>query len=167
MTHEPNFKRDLQLKRLQRAVEYMLLVAMHLFFLLAVRDYYNHLMALALAVSVFGLNFRLTQLREARRTEGTKSRKRIQADILESILFLFFVALISSGALFETWLEISQQEYLAYVAALLGAIFLAGLAGEIYWQRRHLAGLDEYQQQNYIANLKRTIILPYTLPRRR
>jgi hypothetical protein len=145
----------------------MLLVAMHLFFLLAFRDYYSHVMALALAGAAFGLNFQLTQLREQRRTDGAKSRERIRADILESILFLFFVALISSGVLLEKWLEISQQEYLAYVAALLGAIFLAGLAGEIYWQRRHLAGLDEDRRENYIANLKRTIILPYTLPRRR
>jgi len=158
---------DFRLKRLQRAVEYTLLTAIHLFFLLAFQSYYSVWMAIMLAVAVFGLNFQLTQYRERRRIAAPDSRQRILADTFESILFLFFVALISSGGLFGRWLDVGEQEYLGYVAATLGGLFLAGLVGEIYWQRRHFRELDEQGLQNYIANLRRTIILPYTTLRRR
>lgn len=158
---------DFRLKRLQRAVEYTLLIGMHMFYLLAFSQYYNMWMAILLALAVFGMNFQLTQLREKRRSAATESRQRILADTLESILFLFFVALISSGGLIGRWLDVGDQEYLGYVAAILGGLFLAGLIGEIYWQRRHFTDLDEQGLRNYIANLRRTIILPYTTIRRR
>lgn len=159
--------RDLRLKRLQRTVEYGLLTTMHLFFLLAFHDLYRWWMALILAAVTFGMNFQLTQLRERRRSASISSRQRVLADTFESILFLVFIVVISAGGLLNRWLALRDQEYLAYVAALLGGLFLAGLVGEMYWQRRNLHELDRDHLRNYIANLKRTIILPYTLPRRR
>ncbi len=158
---------DLRLKRLQRAVEYTLLIGIHFFYLLAFFQFYSLLMAIGLALAVFGMNFHLTQMRERRRASAPDSRQRVLADTFESILFLFFVALISSGGLIGRWLDIGNQEYLGYVAAILGGLFLAGLTGEIYWQRKHFRELDEEGLQNYIANLRRTIILPYTTIRRR
>lgn len=148
-------------------MEYTLLVTMHLFFLLAFRSLYSPWMALALGGAVFGMNFQLTQLREARRTANTNNRKRFVADTFESILFLLFIVLLSAGGLLRNMLEIGDQEYLAYVASILGSLFLAGLVGEMYWQYRHFRTLDEERQRNYVENLKRTIILPYTLSRRR
>ncbi len=157
--------RDLRLKRLQRAVEYTLLASMHLFFLLAFQHFYLWWMAALLAVSVFGMNFQLTQLRERRRTASTESRRRVTADAFESVLFLVLVALLSAGGLLAHSLEISDQEYLAYVAAVLGGLFMAGLVGEMYWQSRNFALLERAARRNYVANLKRTIILPYTISR--
>jgi hypothetical protein len=158
---------QLQLKRLQRAVEYALLVAMHLFFLISFRGLYEWWMAAMLGVIMFGLNFQLTQLRERRRLAGVSSRQRLLADTLESILFLGFIVALSLGESYGRSHQISDQEYLAYVAAILGGIFLAGLAGELYWQRKFLRSLDQSEQQTYIANLKRTIILPYLASRPR
>jgi hypothetical protein len=171
MEHEPaderEIYRDLRLKRLQRAAEYALLTMMHLFFLLAFRSFYQWWMAVLLAAVTFGMNFQLTQLRERRRTESRRSRQRILADTFESILFLVFIVIISAGGLLNRWLKLSDQEYLAYTAAILGGLFLAGLVGEMYWQRRNLHALDTDHRRNYIENLKRTIILPYTVSRRR
>lgn len=158
---------DLRLKRLQRGAEYALLASMHLFFLLAFRQYYTPWMALLLAAATFGMNFQLTQLRERRRTSSVDSRKRIVADAFESVLFLALIALLSASSALARTIHLSDQEYLAYVAALLGGFFMAGLAGELYWQARNFSALDRQGRRNYVANLKRTIILPYSNARRR
>ena len=158
---------ELRLKRLQRAAEYSLLTMMHLFFLLAFREFYQWWMALLLAFATFGMNFQLTQLRERRRTAATGSRQRFMADTFESILFLLFVVILTAGGLLEGVLDIEQQEYLAYIAAVLGGLFSAGLFGEVYWQLRNFRTLTDEQRHNYVANLKRTIILPYTVSRRK
>ncbi|MDB5035239.1 MAG: hypothetical protein JWQ98_2480 [Chlorobi bacterium] len=171
MEHERNHDRELirdyRLKRLQRSAEYALLATMHIFFLLAFREYYRWWMAIMLAAVMFGMNFQLTQLREGRRTSGVHDRQRIKADVFESILFLMFIVIISAGGLLRNWLHVSDQEYLAYVAAILGGLFLAGMAGEVYWQFWNFPELEEESRSNYIANLKRTIILPYTFSRKR
>ncbi|HVZ39201.1 MAG TPA: hypothetical protein VHI13_08000 [Candidatus Kapabacteria bacterium] len=158
---------ELRLKRLQRTAEYALLISMHLFFLLAFHSFYRWWMALLLAAATFGMNFRLTQFREERRTSAPGNRKRIMADAFESILFLVFIAVLSAGGLLQHLLDVTDQEYLAYVSALLTGVFLAGLVGEIYWQAKHFSPLDRERRRNYIANLKRTIVLPYTISRRR
>lgn len=159
--------RDLQLKRLQRAVEYALLAAFNFFFLLAFQEYYLWWMALLLGAITFGMNFQLTQLREKRRTADVASRPRIVADAFESILFLLFIVTLTLGGLLRNQLSMTDQEYQAYVSALLIGLFLAGLVGELYWQMRFFGELDQEKRRNYIANLKRTIILPYTVSRRR
>ncbi|MBS1911020.1 MAG: hypothetical protein JST22_03455 [Bacteroidetes bacterium] len=158
---------ELRLKRLQRTAEYALLISMHLFFLLAFRSFYRWWMALLLAAATFGMNFRLTQFREERRTSSPGNRKRIMADAFESVLFLVFIAVLSAGGLLQHLLDVTDQEYLAYVSALLTGVFLAGLVGEIYWQARHFSPLDRERRHNYIANLRRTIVLPYTISRRK
>lgn len=158
---------DLRLKRLQRAAEYALLTSLHLFFLLAFREFYRWWMALLLALITFGANFQLTQQREQRRTGPVESRRRIMADAFESILFLVFIAALSAGGLLQHVIDMTEQEYLAYVAALLGGLFMAGLVGELYWQARHYSRLNRGRRHNYVENMKRTIILPYTAARRR
>jgi len=167
MEPERELLQEFRLKRLQRAAEYSLLATMHIFFLLAFRDYYRWWMALLLAAATFGMNFQLTQLRESRRLAGAHDRRRLVADTFESILFLAFIVVISSGGLLSRILDIDNQEYLAYVAAILGGLFLAGLIGEIYWQSGHFGGLDPERRRNYVTNLRRTIILPFTVARRR
>jgi hypothetical protein len=158
---------DLRLKRLQRGAEYALLGAMHFFFLLAFREFYRWWMALLLGAIMFGMNFQLTQFRERRRTASTNSRKRVVADAFESILFLMFVTALSLGGLLQGYLGIGNQEYGAYIASLLVGIFMAGLVGELYWQAKHFSELDAEKRRNYVSNLRRTIILPYTISRRR
>ena len=167
MSRDRELLQEFRLKKLQRAAEYALLTAMHLFFLLAFRDYYTWWVALLLAGATFGMNFQLTQLREQRRVNAVHSRGRVVADTFESILFLIFIVIISSGGLLWRVVDITDQEYLAYVAALLGGLFLAGLYGEVYWQLKHFGSLDPDRQRNYVANLKRTVILPFTFSRRR
>lgn len=158
---------DFTLKRIQRAVEYALLAAMHLFFLLAFRNFYTWWMAAGLGLVMFCMNFQLTQLRERRRTAATNSRRRVLADTFESIMFLVLIASMSFGGLAGKWLHMRDQEYLAYIAAILDGIFLAGFTGELYWQIRHFRTLDPDRMRNYILNLKRTIILPYSSSRTR
>jgi fatty acid desaturase len=148
-------------KRIQRGVEYSLLIATHLFFLLAFRHFYTWWMAIGLGGATFFMNFRLTQLRERRRAAERRNRKRIIADTFESLLFLAFVILISTGGAFRSWLNVSDQEYLGYIAAILFGLFLAGFLGETYWQTRRLPELGTEEQEHYMANLHRSIIFPY------
>lgn len=158
--------REYRVKRLQRGVEYALLVSIHFFFLLAFREYYDVTFASSIALVTFGMNYQLTELRERRRSLGSSSRKRLMADTFESILFLLFIILLSFGGFAEEILKLSTQQYYAYLAAVLGGIFLGALVGEVRFQLRRFPRLDEKRQRNYIANLRRTIILPYTVPRR-
>jgi apolipoprotein N-acyltransferase len=167
METSENEQRDLRLKRLQRGSEYALLIAMHAFFLISFRQYYTWWMALVLFLIMFGLNFQLTQLREGRRAGNGSNRGRIVADIVESFLFILFIFLLYGGESAARKYGITDPEYLAYVAAILTGIFLAGFLGELYWQRKILRSLDEVGQHAYIANLKRTIILPYISSRPR
>ncbi len=152
---------DYTLKRIQRAVEYALLAAFHLFYLVAFQNFYTVWMAIGLGLIMFCMNFQLTQLRERRRTSSAGSRRRILADTIESIMFLVLIVCLSFGGLVGKWLQLTQQEYLAYIASILGGIFLSGFVGELYWQIRHFRRLDPDRMRNYILNLKRTIILPY------
>jgi hypothetical protein len=55
---------------------------------------------------------------------------------------------------------LTDQEYVAYVAAMLCGLFLGGFLGEIVWQARNLGSLDELALANYATNLRRTIIIP-------
>lgn len=159
--------REFRNRRLQRAIEYSLLIALHLFFLLSFRAFYSWWMAAGLGLATFGMNFRLTQLRERRRAEGQRSRSRMIADTFESVLFVCFIVLLSTGGYVRDWLGVSDQEYLAYIAAILFSLFLSGFLGETWWQIRRLPFLEVDQQQNYISNLQRTIIFPYLARRRR
>jgi hypothetical protein len=159
--------KNLMAKRLQRAVEYSLLIALHAFFLLSFRDYYEWWMAVALGVIMFGLNFQLTLLRERRRLASGEQRTRIIADTLESVLFLALIVVISLGQTVAGKYDVSTPEYLGYVAAILGGIFLAGITGEVYWQLKYFRALSDTDQHAYIANLRRTIIFPYFASRSR
>jgi hypothetical protein len=162
-----NELKELLLKRLQRTAEYTLLIAMHAFFLISFRGFYAWWMAVALGVITFGLNFQLTMLRERRRLATGEQRPRILADTFESLLFLALIILISAGEPWALSHHLTEPEYLGYVAALLSGIFLAGLFGEFYWQRKYFQTLDDTTQRAYIANLKRTIIVPYIASRSR
>ena len=159
--------RDFRNRRLQRAIEYSLLIAIHLFFLLSFRNFYSWWMAAGLGAATFGMNFRLTQLRERRRAEARRSRNRLIADTFESVLFVFFIVLLSTGGFVRDWLAVSDQEYLAYISAILFSLFLSGFIGETWWQIRRLPFLEIEEQQNYMANLQRTIIFPYLGRRKR
>jgi hypothetical protein len=159
--HERTITGEFRLKRLQRGVEYALLSAVHLFFVLSFHDYLEWWMAAALGLTMFCLNFQLTQLRERRRTREKRNRGRILGDTFESILLLMFIVLLSLGGLVKRWLAMGDQEFLGYVAAVLAGMFLAGLLGEFYWQLRHFGALDGERRLNYIRNLRRTIIFPY------
>jgi hypothetical protein len=158
---EKGRREELTLKRVQRGVEYALLTVLHTFFVVSFHQFLLWWMAMALAATMFGLNFQLTMLRERRRTAAPRNRARLLGDTFESVLFLvFIVALTLAGAL-KGWAQMSDPEYLGYVAATLAGLFLAGLAGELYWQGRHLGHLDGEHRANYIRNLPRTIILPF------
>ena len=148
-------------RRIQRSVEYSLLIATHLFFLLAFRHFYTWWMAMGLGGATFFMNFRLTRLRERRRASARRDRRRIMADTVESLLFLAFVILISTGGAFRSWLDVGDQEYLGYIAAILFGLFLAGFLGETFWQTRRLPELEPEEQENYRSNLPRSIIFPY------
>lgn len=151
----------LRAKRFQRAVEYSLLAALHLFFVVSFHAFLRWWMAGTLAATTFGMNFRLTLLRERRRTASPRNRARIVGDTFESILFLLFVVILTIGGVLKGWLEMSDQEFLGYVAAMLAALFLAGLSGEVVWQIRNLRFLSIEQLSNYVTNLRRTIIFPF------
>lgn len=158
---------DFRLKRLQRAVEYILLASIFLFFLLAFHGLYEGWLAIGLGLVIFGMNFQLTQLRERRRLAPPRDRSRIIADMVESILLLLFVVgLLGIGGVWRL-MELQEQEYLAYIASILMGLFLAGLTGEIYWQVRNFHDLSDEERSHYITNLKRTIILPYTISRQK
>jgi hypothetical protein len=159
--------KNLMAKRLQRAVEYSLLVALHVFFLVSFRDFYEWWMAVALGVIMFGLNFQLTLLRERRRMVSREQRTRIMADTFESVLFLALIIVISIGQSVADNYDLSAQEYHGYVAAILGGIFLAGISGEVYWQLKYFQTLSDTEQRAYIANLRRTIIFPSITSRSR
>ena len=160
-------QKDLMAKRLQRAVEYSLLIALHVFFLLSFRDFYEWWMAVALAIIMFGLNFQLTLLRERRRLVSSEQRTRIMADTFESVLFFALIVVISIGQSVAGNYDLSTPEYLGYVAAILGGIFLAGISGEVYWQLKYFQNLSDTEQRAYIANLRRTIIFPSIASRSR
>src|SRR5687768_14946843 len=93
-----------RLKRLQRGCEYTLLATVHLFFVISFDEFIEWWMAIALAVSVFGMNLQLTQLRERRRTRSREDRARILADTFESILLLLFIVILSIGGAVKRWL---------------------------------------------------------------
>lgn len=146
---------------MQRSLEYVLLSATHLFFVLSFHQYFEWRMAAGAGAAMFGMNYQLTLQRERRRTRPPSDRQRVLADMLESILLLLFVVLLSLGGTVKRWLAMQDQEFLGYVAAMLTGIFLAGLIGEHVWQHRHFATLDEERRLNYVCNLRRTIIFPY------
>ena len=150
-----------RLKRMQRSVEYALLIAIHVFFLLSFHSFLEWWMAAGMGLTMFCMNFQLTQLRERRRTRDRRNRGRILADTFESILLLLLIVALSLGGVVKSWLGMQDQEFLGYVAAMLAGIFLAGFLGESYWQLRHFGSLDREGRENYIRNLRRTIIFPY------
>lgn len=150
-----------RIKRLQRAIEYVLLFSLFFFFLVAFHGYYRIYVVLILAFIFFGLNLQLTYQRERRRASGQKNRKRIIGDMTESILFLLLIFLMSFPTLFGALFGSTPQEHYALVASVLCGIFLGGLVGEMSFQLRSLRFLEYEEQKNYMFNLKRTIILPY------
>jgi hypothetical protein len=152
---------EYRLKRMQRGLEYTLLTSVHLFFVISFHHYFEWWMALGVGATMFCMNFQLTLLRERRRTRAPKNRARILADTFESILLLMFIVLLSLGGLLKRWMSMQDQEFLGYVAAVLAGMFLAGFAGELYWQLRHFRTLDPDGRVNYVRNLRRTIIFPY------
>lgn len=161
MVTDKQLLRQYRIKRLQRAVEYTLLNTIFLFFLLAFRDFYRTSLILVVAFLFFGMNFQLTQQREKRRTAAPDNRRRLLADMLESILFLGLIMLMGVPGVAETLLGAAERERYALVAAMLCGVFFSGMFGEAFFQLRRLPGRTTEEQENYIANLRRTIILPY------
>src|SRR5205085_7971705 len=124
--------------------------------------YYQPWVAIGLGASTLWMNLQLTQIRERRRTSPPGDRRRILADTFETILFLVFSVALSIGKYVRDWLELSDPEHIAYVAATLAGLFLGGLVGEIYWQTRNFPRLDDEHRANYLANLRPSIVFPYT-----
>lgn len=147
-------------RRMQRAVEYILLGSLFFFFLLAFFGNYRISIAIALFVMFFGMNFRLTTLRETRKV-GERNRQAIVADALESILFLLLLLLFSFPVLTDEILGIATEEHYALIASVLCGIFFGGLVGEIHFRLRRLQHFDPEDQVRYMQNLRRTIVLPY------
>lgn len=147
-------------KRMQRAIEYVCLSGIFLYFLIAFHDYYRLLFALTLFLLFFVLNLRLTGIRESQRASAER-RTRLSAEIVESVLFLLLILLFSFPVVTRALLGSSPQEHYALVAATLLGIFLGGLTGEVRFQTRRLREYDGTEQVAYMRNLKRTIILPY------
>ncbi len=166
MIFDKSLLREYRIKRLQRAVEYSLLFAIFLFFLLAFYDYYRFTLVVSLAVLFGGMNFQLTLQRERRRLGPSRNRKRMFADMMESLLFLGLIILLGMPGVTAWAFGSNEREHFALIAGILCGIFVAGLFGEVWFQLRRLPGYEEEQQRNYIANLKRTIILPYFGSRR-
>ncbi|MCB0712115.1 MAG: hypothetical protein KDD67_07275 [Ignavibacteriae bacterium] len=150
-----------RIKRLQRGVEYILLLTLFIFFLVAFYHYYRFVIILALALIFFGFNLQLTKQRERRRTAPKTSRTSLITDMIESILFLLLIFLMSFPTLFGTLFGSTPQEHYAVIASILCGIFLGGLVGEMRFQLRAFLALSLDEQENYIYNLKRSIIFPY------
>ncbi len=146
--------------RIQRALEYTLLTAIFLFFLISFSDYYRLAVALGLFFLFFGMNLQLTFLREKRRAIELP-RKRLVADTTESILFLTVILLFSFPTVTRALFGASPEEHYALIAALLCGIFVGGLAGEVWFQTRRLGRFEGPVQVRYMDQLRRTIILPY------
>jgi len=149
-----------RIRRLQRAAEYLFLFAIF-FFLLAFREYYRVWLAIVLAVLFFGMNVQLTIQRERRRMRRAKNRKRIVADMAESVLFLVLILLMSIPSVSTTIFGGTPQEHHGLMASILCGIFLAGLTTEVWFQLRRLPNFCEESRIQYVRNLKRSIIFPY------
>lgn len=166
MITDKGLLRFYRIKRLQRSIEYVLLFSLFLFFLIAYYGYYRLYIIVILAVIFFGLNVQLTRQRERRRTAPQLNRTAIVTDMIESILFLLLVLLMSFPSIFGTLFGSTPQEHYALIASILCGIFLGGLVGEIRFQLRAFPLLTHERQENYIRNLKRSIVLPYFTMRR-
>lgn len=147
-------------KRLQRAIEYVSLSAVFLYFLLSFYDYYRLLHVGTLFALFLILNLRLTRIREVRRATADR-RVRLTADVIESILFLLLILAFSFPVITHALFGSAPQEHYALVAGTLLGIFVGGLAGEVWFQTRRLSTYDGTHQVAYMRNLRRTIILPY------
>lgn len=145
---------------MQRSVEYVLLASIFFFFLLAFFGAYRLSIAIALFVLFFGMNLRLTGLREIRRMHGG-SRSSVTADAVESILFLLLLLVFSIPSITTGLLGLSNEEHYALIAAVLFGIFMGGLSGELWFQLRTLRELSAEDQVAYMRHLRRTIVLPY------
>jgi hypothetical protein len=147
-------------KRLQRAIEYVSLSALFLYFLITFYEYYRPLFVVTLFVLFLVLNLRLTTIREARRATADR-RVRLTADIVESILFLLLILAFSFPTITRGIFGSTPHEHYGLVAATLLGMFIGGLSGEVWFQTRRLPAYDGRHQVAYMQNLKRTIILPY------
>ncbi len=167
MESETGMISELRTKRIQRSIEYTLLATIFFFFMLAFRGLYDVWIAICVGIIIFCMNFQLTQLRERRRLGNPRSRSRLLADTLESVLLLaFVVGLFGLGGVWRL-MQMQEQEYIAYIASILFSLFLAGLSGEVYWQIRNFRALSGEERRNYVKNLSRTIILPYMITRQK
>lgn len=152
--------KEYRLKRMQRAVEYTLMTAIFLFFLISFFNLYRLLFAIVLFLLFFGMNLQLTMLREKRRATLAQ-RKRLVADTSESLLFLGLILLFSFPSITASTLGSTPEEHYALIASLLCGIFVGGLAGEVRFQTRRLSRYDGIEQVRYMEELRRSIILPY------
>lgn len=160
-------ERAYKVRRIQRAVEYTLLITLHIFFLIAFAGGYSLPLALALAISTLIMNLRLTQLRENRRLLPSRHRERLRADAFEAVLFLLLVVVLSAGgAILASTMKIDQREYTTYVSATLGGLFMGGLLGELLWHRRVYRHLPFERRARVLEHLPRSIVLPYSVTRR-
>lgn len=167
MVTDKQLIREYRIKRLQRVIEYSLMFAIFLFFLLSFREYYRLPLVLALGVLFFGMNFQLTLQRERRRMTPTRNRKRLMADMTESLLFLGLIVILWIPGATHMIFGAGPREHYSLIAAILCGIFLGGLSGEVWFQMRRFVMYSEDEQRNYIENLKRTIILPYFKSRKK
>lgn len=159
--------REYRVKRLQRAVEYALLFGIFFFFLLAFRQYYRPLLVVSLSVLFCGMNFQLTQQRERRRLAPPRNRKRLLADMMESLLFLGLIILLGLPGVTAWAFGATDGEHYALIAGILCGIFASGMVGEAWFQLRRLPRYPEEEHRNYVENLKRTLILPYFVSRQK
>ena len=149
-----------RLCRIQRAIEYVLLSSIFLFFLLAFAGNYRLPVILVAGLLFFGMNLQLTLLREGRKVSG-RTKAAVVADAIESILFVCLLLLFSVPSLTESILGITVREHYALIASMLLGIFLGGLVGEVRFRLVNIFRYSPQGQVEYMKTVRRTILLPF------
>lgn len=154
------FRQSLEKKRMQRVVEYIVLIAFQGFFVTAFLRVLHPLFAPALAVVACGLAWNLAALREQRRTLGVADSRRLMGDALESMILLLALALLGIGAQF---VDIPFVVVMAHLALSLMGFFVGSFLGESVWMKRNVPSLSNEKIENYLGNLNRSLFFPYNL----
>ncbi len=155
---------ELNRKERRRITEYLSLTFLYFALFVLATPLLEPILSFSFTLLGGTLGWALSQHRERRRLLPPYHRQRLIADILENLLFLLFLTLIFSVALFVHY---PLPQLLGYLSAAFWSYFLTTAIGERTWQRRFFSTLSEEQQKNYLANLSRTIFLPLNLYQQR
>lgn len=150
-----------QRKRRQRMVEYVALIGLQTVLVLLLLREVQPIFLLVFAVSVFGVAFNVTKLREQRRTLGVHSTTRLLGDTIESFSVMVIILVAGIGA---RLLDVPMVSFFAHLAVIVWAYFCGSFTSETLWTRRVMPVLSSEQQLHYVSNLNRSIIFPYNIP---